>query len=250
MKPVADSASRLLFLLAVSLGACHHGSGQPSAGPIAGSYGRVSGYVVGDTAAFAPRLLNVDYQRRQVTFEVNAPAHVLLVSVIPGESAVPVGALPDRTLAEAGPHTVPVIAGQTVSPPNVTWGSLDQQDYEQCVSRGQRRIPKRQVVRTDSTGKVVERSEEPYDPHDEVEVERRCETGVNNQARSRTQSAAAANRYLVLIASNMPMMLDDVIRRFEQMRNIPTDVPSVVTAVAAELYGDRKGIWSAYYVRW
>ena len=244
MKPVADSAPRLLFVLAVSLGACHHGAAKPNPSPGAG-------FVVGDTAAFAPRLLNVDYQRRQVTFEVNAPSHVLLLSVIPGESAVPVGAMAsDRTLTEPGTHTVPVIAGQTMPTTNMTWGSLDQQDYEQCVSRGQRRIPKKQVVRTDSTGKVIERSEEPYDPHDEVEVERRCETGVNSRAQARTQSAAATNRYLVLMASNMPMMLADVIRRFEEMRNIPNDVPSVVSEVAAALYGDRKGIWSAYYVRW
>jgi hypothetical protein len=244
MKAVAAPVSLLLVALVVSLGACHHGSAKPSPSPGAG-------YVVGDTTAFAPRLLNVDQTNRRVTFEVNAPAHVLLVSVIPGESAVPVGAFAsDRTLAEAGTHTVSVVAGQNVPTPNSTWGSLDQQDYEQCVSRGQRSVPKRQVVRTDSTGKVIERSDEPYDPRDEVEVERRCETGVNSRARARTQSAAAPNRYLVLMASNMPMMLADVIQRFEGMRNIPNDVPSVVSEVAAALYGDRKGIWSAYYVRW
>lgn len=248
MKPVAASAPRLVLLLVVSLGACHHNSGQPSASPVPGSYGQVSGYVLGDTAAFAPRLLNVDHQQRKVTFEVNAPAHVLLLSVIPGESAVPVGALPDGMLAEAGTHTVPVIAGQTVPTANTTWGSLDQQDYERCVSRGQRSIPRRQVVRTDSTGKVVERSEEPYDPREEIDVERRCEAGVNNRARTKAPPPPA--RYLVLMTSNMPMMLADVIKRFEEMRNIPNDVPSVVSAVAGDLYGDRKGIWSAYYVRW
>jgi len=242
MKPAADSAPRLLFLLAVSLGACHHGTAKPNPSPGAG-------FVVGDTTAFAPRLLNVDHQRRQVTFEVSAPAHVLLVSVIPGESAVPVGAMAsDRTLTEPGTHTVPVIAGQTVPTANLTWGSLDQQDYERCVSRGQRRIPRKQVVRTDSTGKVIERSEEPYDAGEEIEVDRRCEAAVNN--RTRTQTSPPANRYLVLIASNMPMMLADVIKRFEEMRNIPNDVPSTVSEVAAALYGDRTGIWSAYYVRW
>ena len=245
MKPVVVSASRLLLLLlTVSPGACHRGPAQPNPSPGAGS-------MVGDTAAFGPRLLKVDYQRRTVTFEVNAPAHVLLVSVIPGESAVPVGAMAsDKTLTEPGTHILPVVAGQTVPTANLTWGLLDQQDYEQCVTRGQRSIPRRQVVRTDSTGKVIERSQEPYDPHDEVEVERRCETGVNNRARSRTQSIAAANRYLVLMASNMPMTLANVLERFEKMRNIPNDVPSVISAVAADLYGDRKGIWSAYYVRW
>ena len=245
MKPVADSVPRLLLLLVVSLGACHHGAAKPSLSPTAG-------YVVGDTTAFGPQLLSVDQKRNQVTFEVNAPAHVLLVSVIPGESAVPVGALPDRTLAEAGTHTVPVIAGQTVPASNVTWGSVDQQNYEQCVSRGQRALPRQRVVRTDSTGKVIDGYEELYDPRAEVEVERRCEAGVNNRARAQsgTQAPPPANRFLVLFASNMPMMLADVIKRFEEMRNIPNDVPSVVSEVAAALYGDRKGIWSAYYVRW
>ena len=48
----------------------------------------------------------------------------------------------------------------------------------------------------------------------------------------------------------MPMMLADVIQRFEEMRNIPNDVPATIADVAAALYGDRTGIWSAYYVRW
>lgn len=249
MKPVAaPSAPRLLFLLSVSLGGCHGSSAKPNPIP-------ATGYVVGDTAAFAPRLLNVDQTNRRVTFEVDAPAHVLLVSVVPGESAVPVGAFAsDRTLAEPGTHTVPVIAGQTgqMTTTNLTSGSLDQQDYEQCVSRGQRRMPTKRVVVTDSTGKPMEVTE-PYDPRDEVEIERGCEAGVNRRARGQAQQAQATpapNRFLVLLASNMPMMLADVIERFEEMRNIPNDVPATISEVAAALYGDRKGVWSAYYVRW
>jgi hypothetical protein len=221
--------------------------------------------VVGDTTAFAPRILSVDQQRNQVTFEVNAPAHVLLVSVSPGEFAIPVGALPDRALAEAGTQTLAIVPGQSTpasvipgqsTPAGVmSWGSLDQQDYERCVSRGRRSLPKRRVVSTstDSTGKTsVVTSDELDDPHDEVALDQRCEAGGNKRTtRAATQAAAPrATRYLVLLASDMPVMLADVIKRFEEMRNIPTDVPSVVSNVAAALYGDRKGIWSAYYVRW
>jgi hypothetical protein len=249
MKPVAAaSAPRLLFLLAVSLGGCHRNSAKPNPVP-------ETGYVVGDTAAFAPRLLNVDQTNRRVTFEVNAPAYVLLVSVVPGESAVPVGAFAsDRTLAEPGTHTMPVIAGQTgqTAIATLTSGSLDQQDYERCVSRGQRGMPRKRVVVTDSTGKPMEVSE-PSDPRDEVEIERGCEAGVNRRARAKAeqpQSTPAANRFPVLLVSNMPMMLADAIERFEEMRNIPNDVPATISEVAAALYGDRKGIWSAYYIRW
>lgn len=248
MKAVAAPVSLLLVALVVSLGACHRGAVNPSLSPTAG-------YVVGDTTAFGPRLLNVDPKNQRVTFEVNAPAHVLLLSVVPGESAVPVGAFAsDRTLAEAGTHTVPVIAGQTgpTATANLTSGSLDQQDYERCVSRGQRSMPRKRVVVTDSTGKPMEVSE-PYDPRDEVEIERGCEAGVNGRSRTQAtqaQASPAANRFLVLLASNMPMMLADAIQRFEEMRNIPNDVPATISEVAAALYGDRKGIWSAYYVRW
>jgi hypothetical protein len=244
MKPVAF-ASRL-FLLVVVLGACHQGAtSRASIGPKAGQS-------IGDTAAFGERLLNIDARGPSVTFQVTAPAHVLLVSVTPGVSAVPIGALTsDTTLADPGIHTmrfVPEPRALGPGPSVASWGSLDQTDYDQCVRARTRGLAKKRVVRTDSAGKTsVDVTNEPDDPQQEIDVERRCEANVNNRLKSHTSVAA---RFLVLMASNTPLMLSEAIQRFEAMRGIPSDVTLAVNAVASTLYGDRRGTWSAHYVAW
>jgi hypothetical protein len=187
-----------------------------------------------------------------VTFQISAPAHVLLLSVTPGESAVPIGALTsDTTLAEPGIHNmrfVPVPRTPVPTASVASWGSLDQTDYDRCVRTGSRGLAKKRVVRTDSTGKTsVNVTNEPDDPQQVFDVERRCERNVNRRL---TTNTSAPPRFLVLMASNTPLMLSDAIKRFEAMRNIPTDVTVAVNAVATTLYGDRRGTWSAHYLAW
>jgi hypothetical protein len=108
MQPVACSAR--LLILPLLLGACHRTSPRPNIGPKAGQS-------VGDTAAFGPRLLG-DARGPFVTFQVSGPAYVLLVSITPGESAVPVGALTsDSTLAEPGIHSMKFVPVPRVRAP-------------------------------------------------------------------------------------------------------------------------------------
>ena len=243
MKPVAFVRLLLPFVV---LGACYQGAAtRPSIGPRAGES-------VGDTAAFGPRLLNINERGPFVTFQINAPAHVLLLAVTPGESAVPIGALTsDTTLAEPGIHNmkfVEVPKNSAPAPSMATWSSVDQADYDRCVRAGSRGLMKKRVVKTDSAGKTsVEYSNEPDDTKQEIDVERRCESNVNARLKSHGN---AAPRFLVLMASNTPLMLSDAIKRFETMRNIPSDMTVAVNAVASTLYGDRKGTWSAHYVAW
>jgi hypothetical protein len=109
MQPVARSAR--LLILSLLLGACHQTSPRPTISPKAGQ-------AVGDTAAFGPRLLDIDARGPFVTFQVSAPAHVLLVSITPGESAVPGGALTsDSTLAEPGIHSMKFVPVPRVRAP-------------------------------------------------------------------------------------------------------------------------------------
>ena len=248
MKPVAAAASRALVAVAASLGACHPGPTRLDVSPSAGA-------VVGDTTAFGPRLLAVDGKSHTVTFRVDAPAQVILVSVIPGESAVPVGALTsDTTRAEPGTHVMRFIEGPTsliATTGPMRSASQPQVDVDRCVRVGTARLPKRRAVRTDSAGKTfVDPEPELDDPHAAIDVERACEANFNRPQVSAVSGAPAPTRYLVLLASNTPLMLADAIKRFEAMRNIPGDVPTTVEAVASALYGDRNGIWSAHYVRW
>ena len=246
MQPVAIRTTRLLLLISASLGACH--AGPPPQQNVRPS----TGYTAGDTTAFGPRLLNVDTRRQTVTFKIDAPAQVILVEVTPGVSAVPVGALTsDTTRAEPGAHTMKFVASIVSSAPRgpATWGSLDQADYDRCVSVRTRSLPKKRIVRTDSTGKTTtEPGYELDDPAAEVAVERSCEAAVNRAPANKPPPRPT--RFLVLLASNTPLMLSDAITRFEGMRSIPTDVASSVEAVAAALYGDRNGVWSAHYVPW
>lgn len=243
MRP--SSAWRGLLLFSATLGACHQASSRPNIGPKAGQ-------TVGDSAAFEPRLLNIDARGPFVTFQISAPAHVLLISVTPGESAVPIGALTsDMTMAEPGIHNmkfVPVPRGSAPAPSVASWNSLDQTDYDRCVRAGTRVLTKKRVVRTDSTGKTSTKvTTEPDDPQQELDVERRCESNINSRLKTRSSGPP---RFLVLMASNTPIMLADAIQRFEGMRNIPGDVTAAVNAVASTLYGDRRGTWSAHYVAW
>lgn len=88
---------------------------------------------------------------------------------------------------------------------------------------------------------------EPDDPQQAIDVERRCESGINSRLDGRS---SAPPRFLVLMASSTPLMLADAIQRFETMRNIPSDMSVAVNAVASTLYGDRRGTWSAHYIAW
>jgi hypothetical protein len=250
MKPIAAAASRVVLLLSVSLGACHSGPTRLTVRPSTGS-------TVGDTTAFGQRLLTVDGKRHTVTFRVDAPAQVLLISVIPGESAVPVGALTsDTTRAEPGTHLMRFIDGpgaQTLTALTgpMTSQSLAQADYDRCVRVGTRSLPKKRVVKTDSTGKTfVDPDPELVDPHAALDVERGCEGRLNPAQTNAAARTPTSTRFLVLMASSTPLMLTDAIKRFEGMRNIPSDVPATVEAVAAALYGDRNGTWSAHYIQW
>jgi hypothetical protein len=243
MKPVAFTAR--LLLLPVLLGACQHAAPRSNIGPKVGE-------TIGDTSVFGPRLLDIAQRGSFVTFQISAPAHVLLFSVTPGESAIPIGALTsDTTLAEPGIHNmkfVPVPKSFVPAPTVASWGTADQADYDRCVRAGSRGLTKKRVVKTDSTGKAYSQvTNEPDDPQQEIDVERRCESSINARLRTHT---TVPPRFLVLMASNTPLMLSDAIKRFETMRNIPTDVTVAVNAVASTLYGDRRGTWSAHYVAW
>ena len=244
MKTVAFTTR--LLLPVVLLGACHQAT-TPRA-----NISPKAGKIIGDTTAFGPRLINIDARGPLVRFEISAPAHVLLVSITPGESAVPIGALTsDTSLAEPGIHNmkfVPVARAQAPTPSIASWSSLDQSDYDRCVKTGSRSLAKKRVVRTDSTGKTsVDFTNEPDDPQQEFDVERRCEGNVNRRLKT---NGSARPRFLVLMASNTPLMLSEAIKRFEDMRNIPSDMTVAVNAVATTLYGDRRGTWSAHYIGW
>ena len=223
--------------------ACHHGTGS-------GSPGQGKGELVGDTAAFRPRIVNIDRTRQRVTFELDEPAHLVVLWVAPGETIEPVSAATGTGLTPPGKHVISA-APTTNSPTGpVPWTGVQQADYDECVRRGQKNLPKTPVVRRDSTGReITEPGTQSHDPKREFDMERRCGSMVNRYAVAKPQDAS--ERYLVLLASNAPMLFPEIVARLREVVTVSTDdMPAAMTSIADALYVDRRAIWSGHYLRW
>jgi len=233
----------LAIPLAVVLGACHHAAttrGIPTdqSGPI------------GDTTAFRPRILNIDRHSNRVTFELAAPAHVIMLAVVPGKTIEPVGRiLSDASESEAGQYEVTVAAPQATTTQPSSWTIQDHAAYDRCVAAARRSLPKKVVVRRDSTGKqIAETTREVDDASREIEAERRCEAATDR--RQRPAMPSTDERYLVVLASSTPMTLVELLARLDATTVTADDVSSTISAIADALYVGRKAIWSGYYTRW
>jgi hypothetical protein len=242
MRLTAFTSRALNIVLFVLVAGCHRA-------PHAPNLGRNEGRRVGDTAAFAPRLIDIDRARHRVTFQVNVPAYVLLFSVVPGKTVQPLGG-PSTAITPPGRHSVTAVPkDELVKPDPSAWTISQQVEYERCVARGRAALPKKTVVRHDSTGReFVERTDAPQDPSREFAIERRCENAANQLAPAAT--TVPADRYLVVLASNTPLTLIEIAQRIEAMTVYTDDVESAIASITQSLYGDRRAIWSGHYIRW
>jgi hypothetical protein len=202
---------------------------------------------VGDTAAFRPRVVGVDQLRHRVTFQLTEPAHLVLLSVVPGKTIEPIGAATGTGLTSAGKHVVNAMPKAESPSEFAVWTAGQQSDYDECVRRGRGNIPKKTVVRRDSTGReYTEKTEQPQDPSQEFAVERRCRDRVGKPA----ANAPESERYLVLLASNAPMSFMEIVARLREVTIYTDDMPGAMTSIADALYDDRRAIWSGHYLRW
>ena len=242
MVAVATISRRTRTFLLVSIVGCHHAPPKANLRPN-------EGRLAGDTLAFRARLIDFNRARHRVTFQLNEAAHVVLLSVVPGKTVQPVGGLPAGTSAlSPGRHAVIAIPNVEMVPSDPsTWTISQQADYDQCVARARASLPKKTVVRHDSTGReVTERTDQPQDPSREYAIERRCERTVAR----RPPTPDPSDRYLVLLASNTPLSVMDVATRIDAMEVSPNDVHSMISAIAEALYLEPRAVWSAHYVRW
>jgi hypothetical protein len=169
--------------------------------------------------------------------------------VVPGETIEPVTAATGTGLTPPGKHVIST-APKTDSPKGpVEWTSVQQADYDECVRRGRQNVPKKPVVRRDSTGREIsEPGTQSQDPKSEFDMERRCASMVNRYAVAKPQDVS--ERYLVLLASNAPMSLLEIVARLREVAVYTDDMPSAMTSIADALYVDRRAIWSGHYLRW
>ena len=241
MRPITLVAGLIGLTLLPAVTACHRrpfGNGAEAA----------NGVIVGDTVAFHPRVIAVDRGRHRVTFQLTEPANLVLLSVVPGESIEPIGSATGTGLTSAGKHVVSAMPKAESPSEFAVWTAGQQSDYDECVRRGRGNIPKKTVVRRDSTGReYTEKTDQPEDPSREFAVERRCRDRVGKPAANPPE---ASERYLVLLASNAPMSFMEIVARLRDVTIYTDDMPAAMASIADALYDDRRAIWSGHYLRW
>jgi hypothetical protein len=190
--------------------------------------------------------------RNRVTFELAAPAHVIMLAVVPGKTIDPVGRiLGDTSESEAGMYEVTVVPPQPAVMQPSSWTIQDHAAYDRCVAIARRSVRKQTevVVRHDSAGEPIgETTRQVPDASAEIEAERRCEAATDRQQRAVMPSTD--DRYLVVLASSTSMTLTDLLARLDATTVTADDVSSTISAIADALYVGRKAIWSGYYARW
>lgn len=246
-KTIRHSAVAVVVLICVA--ACHR---APEPDALAAQPQR--GQSIGDTTAFGPRLLDYNVLSSRVTYALAAPAYVILLNVVPGRGIEPVAGFAARgEVTPAGSHAAEIAVARSSSSNRGPreWDSMDYRDYQQCVDNARRRLPKRRVVRTDSSGKTVSTpTNEIEDRSLEFEAERRCERHIDQRNRPVTRAPEATDRYLLLIASNVYLSRQELIERLNALTITARDVRSTLAAIPEGLFVDRPAIWSGHWMRW
>lgn len=256
-------------ILAVAMLACHHSSSSRLQGA------DLDG-VVGDTAAFGPRILRVDRALQRATYSLAAPAYVLILSVAPGHSIDPVWADPNSapSMVRAETRTARLLVPGAASPLGATNGASNEQlpaavqaDIDRCVRQeidaAERRAaaaersrrPPTQAPARDSAGRPIQQPPQPDRnpaPVLDAGFERRAEAACGRRYGNRPGATApdTRERYLVLLASNAPIGAVELAARLDGLTVNAENVRGTIEAVAEGLYFDRRAIWSGYYVRW
>ena len=237
-------ARPIAIVLAVGLTVACHGRGAPQAEPVvAGGFG--------DTTALGVRVVAFNAARDQVTYELAKPAHVVALWVFPGHGLGQIEsvAAPDTAPTAAGIHEMRVSAPRA---PTVVGGAqlLAEDDYRRCVEDFTRTATERKLVRVvDSTGTPVA-DQRPEQHETALETEKRA---ARECAKIKNRPAASfrlADRFLVLIASNVRLTSEQVRDLVEETSVSEADLPATLTAIANAIYVDRTATWAGYYTRW
>jgi hypothetical protein len=238
------------LLVAIALAACHH---APAAG--GGAASRAG--TVGAATASAVHILKLDGARARVTFRLDRPDYVVLLSVDPGRSIAPISttALPVLAGVHTEPVAIPDVAASlhmvTVAGRQVPASTRDA--FEACVQRTTKPPSTRRVrrqVRTDSAGRPVDGGplyEDVDVPGVDVEqAERICADRTLSRAPTQPRPAG----YLVLLASSAPLTWLEIDERLRKFSVTAEDARGTIQAVAEGLYAGRDAQWAGAYLHW
>jgi hypothetical protein len=192
-----------------------------------------------------------------VTFRLDRPAYVVLLSVDPGRSIAPISttALPVLAGVHTEPVAIPDVAASlhmvTVAGRQVPASTRDA--FEACVQRTTKPPSTRRVrrqVRTDSAGRPVDGGplyEDVDVPGVDVEqAERICADRTLSRAPTQPRPAG----YLVLLASSAPLTWLEIDERLRKFSVTAEDARGTIQAVAEGLYAGRDAQWTGAYLHW
>jgi len=213
--------------------------------------------MLGDASASGVRIVKLDAARARLTYGLERPAYVVLLSVDPGQSILPIATSAQPVLAGVQTTSVAIPDAQqplrmiTVAGRQIP--ASTREVFEACVQRTTKPPSTRRVrrqVRTDSTGRPVDGGplyEDVDVPGVDVEkAERIC--ADRTAARAPTHPRPAG--YLVLLASNVPLTWLEIDERLRKFSVTAEDARGTIQAVAEGLYTGHQAQWAGAYVHW
>ncbi|MDA1082572.1 MAG: hypothetical protein O2973_13055 [Gemmatimonadetes bacterium] len=268
-------------LLGLAAMACHNGGGVPivrSGAPAGASPGTeqqmtqaaaLSG-TLGASPEFAVARVEVAYGPERVTYELQRPAYVTVLSVTDDriEAIVP-DAGKRSELVGSGSRIVGLNreANTAVNAANARFRGMDtrgvapndvtmaqMQEYNRCVARARqisanRRAAKRPIIGYDSLGRAIYGPAPTIDDPGDFDFERQCRYPTPARPTpgpAAQRQAPQAGRYLLIYTSDTPVEHRDVL----ELVVTGGDVRSIATTVGRKLFDLRGALLSVTYLPW
>jgi len=220
------------------------------------------GHAVGDSTAYGGELRWNNDKHTEAAFTIVSRAHVMLLEVTPSTGRIwPI--YPDLTtplvMRDIGTHTASMRGSGGLTLDRNTVGSSGPADpresyaYERCMDRAAATRAKPQPAQSPPQ---VDKDGKPVAPPKVMAttIDGASNTPNNCRAPSTRPSAASrgpsyssgggAPRYLVFLASEIPIKATDLLT----LKFTEGDMSSIVFSMAKKLYD--RAPWSGYYVRW
>jgi hypothetical protein len=204
----------------------------------------------GDTVAVKVQLLSLDPVDEVARVSLGASAYLVVLGVRPGreiELIAPEERAPTRSTG-AGAATLSLRRYEEPSPDANLRAEVE---YERCVAVAEEAARRREQARTakrDSAGRVI-----PGSGRSSVQapvVSHNCRRPTTPAKRVRMAPRAAADRYLVVLASSQPIPYAQLSARLETLTAVAPDVATTIEAIAAGIYAGHPGAFSGTFVSW
>ena len=232
----------VVTLTCFALLGCHH-TAPARAGFI--------GQSIGNSNAIGAEFLSLDPVQGRLQYRLRAPAFVILLEVSPGNSihliAPSTAGAPAKN--NAGLYVTNIHTVATLDDA----GAGAEDAFQACYANGVQAATPRPVLipaKRDKNGKIIEPASvtAPTGPPPGVasSIREKCLNAQYERLRS-SSLRKSGERYLVLLASNVPMNSIQLLTRLEQLNVVASDVRSTIEAIALGLFASHDATWSGCY---